>query len=202
MKLEGTIDIEAPAQAVWQLIIDPIRLSACVPGVSDVRQARAVRVLAVHETGLLRMEFEPAFRHPSGDGVLDNLACRSVVQWTTTSSQQRSKRTLGEDPCHPGIERIVQEQVGWQRRDCRTLRGSAITPFHPSVRVHERRLEPPAHVEQDPGQVGAGRDSLERELMVDAVEVSHDTLPISRGSRPRSSSSGRATRSPVRHSRS
>jgi hypothetical protein len=38
MKLEGTIDIAAPAQAVWQLIIDPISLSACVPGVSDVRQ--------------------------------------------------------------------------------------------------------------------------------------------------------------------
>jgi len=38
MKLDGTIDIAAPAQAVWQLIIDPISLSACVPGVSDVRQ--------------------------------------------------------------------------------------------------------------------------------------------------------------------
>jgi carbon monoxide dehydrogenase subunit G len=38
MKLVGTIDIAAPMEAVWALIIDPVSLSACVPGVRDVRQ--------------------------------------------------------------------------------------------------------------------------------------------------------------------
>jgi carbon monoxide dehydrogenase subunit G len=38
MKLDGTIDIAVEPTAVWNLIIDPISLSACVPGVSDVRQ--------------------------------------------------------------------------------------------------------------------------------------------------------------------
>jgi 2-furoyl-CoA dehydrogenase large subunit len=38
MRLEGTIDIAAPPEAVWAVIIDPRDLAACVPGVSDVRQ--------------------------------------------------------------------------------------------------------------------------------------------------------------------
>lgn len=41
MKLDGTIRIAAPAAAVWDLIIDPTDLAACVPGVSGVRQIDA-----------------------------------------------------------------------------------------------------------------------------------------------------------------
>lgn len=38
MRLEGTIEIAAPPDAVWAVMIDPTDLAACVPGVSDVRQ--------------------------------------------------------------------------------------------------------------------------------------------------------------------
>jgi carbon monoxide dehydrogenase subunit G len=38
MKLDGAIDIAAAPQAVWALIINPVSLAACVPGVRDVRQ--------------------------------------------------------------------------------------------------------------------------------------------------------------------
>lgn len=38
MKLDGTIEIGAPPAAVWEVVIDPTDLAACVPGVSDVRQ--------------------------------------------------------------------------------------------------------------------------------------------------------------------
>lgn len=38
LRLEGTIDIAASAEAVWAVIIDPTDLAACVPGVSAVRQ--------------------------------------------------------------------------------------------------------------------------------------------------------------------
>jgi 2-furoyl-CoA dehydrogenase large subunit len=38
MRLEGTIDIAAPPEAVWAVMIDPRDLAACVPGVGDVRQ--------------------------------------------------------------------------------------------------------------------------------------------------------------------
>jgi hypothetical protein len=38
VKLDGRIEIGAPARAVWDTIIDPVSLSACVPGVQDVRR--------------------------------------------------------------------------------------------------------------------------------------------------------------------
>jgi 2-furoyl-CoA dehydrogenase large subunit len=38
MKLDGTIEIAAEADAVWRVLIDPRDLAACVPGVEDVRQ--------------------------------------------------------------------------------------------------------------------------------------------------------------------
>ena len=36
MKLDGRIDIGAPAEAVWAVMIDPIGLAGCVPGVQEV----------------------------------------------------------------------------------------------------------------------------------------------------------------------
>jgi carbon monoxide dehydrogenase subunit G len=38
MKLEGTIEIAAPMQEVWALLVNPVSLAACIPGVRDVRQ--------------------------------------------------------------------------------------------------------------------------------------------------------------------
>lgn len=38
MQLDGSIQIAAPMDAVWQVVIDPLDLAACVPGVSDVHQ--------------------------------------------------------------------------------------------------------------------------------------------------------------------
>jgi carbon monoxide dehydrogenase subunit G len=38
VKLDGTISMAASAADVWALIIDPISLSACMPGVQDIRQ--------------------------------------------------------------------------------------------------------------------------------------------------------------------
>ncbi len=38
MKLDGTIAITAPADAVWALLLDPLTLAACVPGVRDARR--------------------------------------------------------------------------------------------------------------------------------------------------------------------
>lgn len=38
MKLSGTIEIAAPPRAVWELLVDPVSLAGCVPGVQEVRQ--------------------------------------------------------------------------------------------------------------------------------------------------------------------
>lgn len=41
MRLDGSIEIAAAREAVWRVIVDPLDLAACVPGVSDVRQIDA-----------------------------------------------------------------------------------------------------------------------------------------------------------------
>lgn len=38
MKLEGRIEIAAPAPQVWELVLDPLTLASCVPGVKQVRK--------------------------------------------------------------------------------------------------------------------------------------------------------------------
>jgi uncharacterized protein len=38
VKLDGSIQIAADAASVWAVVIDPVSLSSCVPGVSGVRQ--------------------------------------------------------------------------------------------------------------------------------------------------------------------
>jgi carbon monoxide dehydrogenase subunit G len=38
MKLTGRIAIQAPPEAVWALIVNPISLAGCMPGVQDIRQ--------------------------------------------------------------------------------------------------------------------------------------------------------------------
>lgn len=41
MRLNGSIQIVAATEAVWRVIVEPLDLAACVPGVSDVRQIDA-----------------------------------------------------------------------------------------------------------------------------------------------------------------
>jgi carbon monoxide dehydrogenase subunit G len=38
MKLAGRIEIAAPGPQVWELVLDPLTLAACVPGVKQVRK--------------------------------------------------------------------------------------------------------------------------------------------------------------------
>lgn len=38
MRLEGVIEIAAPIDVVWPIVIDPTDLATCVPGVRDVRR--------------------------------------------------------------------------------------------------------------------------------------------------------------------
>lgn len=38
MRLEGAVDVAAPARAVWEFVLDPARLSRCIPGIAEVRR--------------------------------------------------------------------------------------------------------------------------------------------------------------------
>lgn len=71
---------------------------------------------------------------------------------------------------HPQIERVVQEHVGQQGRDRRTLGGPAIALDQTAVPPPKRRLQPPLDVEEDPAQVGVMSHRAQDEVVRDAVE--------------------------------
>jgi carbon monoxide dehydrogenase subunit G len=70
MKLDGTIDIAAPAAEVWAVIVDPTDLAACVPGVREV-----VQVDATTFTGIVRASIGPM----SGDFTFQSLLTLTTV---------------------------------------------------------------------------------------------------------------------------
>ena len=60
MKLEGKIEIAAPAGDVWALVIDPVSLAACVPGVQHVERVdeRTFRGMITASVGPMEGQFE------------------------------------------------------------------------------------------------------------------------------------------------
>lgn len=60
MKLEGRIEIAAPARNVWAAIIDPASLAACVPGVQHVSRVdeRTFRGAITASVGPMEGQFE------------------------------------------------------------------------------------------------------------------------------------------------
>jgi hypothetical protein len=69
-------------------------------------------VLALHNPGLVRMQLQPHLahpfheggQHPMGLGLADSVHHRVVHVALEPDSR--------ELPCHPQVERIVQEQIG------------------------------------------------------------------------------------------
>lgn len=62
MKLEGAIEIAASPDAVWQVLIDPTDLAACVPGVDEVRQLDATTFEGVVRASVGPIDGRFAFR--------------------------------------------------------------------------------------------------------------------------------------------
>ena len=84
----------------------------------------AVRILAVHDLRLHRVQLKTQGPEPLGDrgpqlaGLLLAVAVRNNV------IRIAFKRAAREFPVHPRVERVVHEQVSQQRRNRGTLRGN------------------------------------------------------------------------------
>src|ERR1035441_2792352 len=75
-------------------------------------RASAVRVLAVHDAGLVRMKLQTDLRHPSGNGIQDLAGLGRAVRYCIICvSLEGDGREL---PSHPPVERVMQEQIGQQ----------------------------------------------------------------------------------------
>jgi hypothetical protein len=79
--------------------------------------ARAVRVLAVHDARLVRMQLQTDLRQTISDRIphVAGLALAAAVDHHVIAvALEPHGRIL---PGHPGVERVMHEQVGEQRRD-------------------------------------------------------------------------------------
>ena len=88
MKFTGEIEIAAPARDVWDLILDPSRLAACVPGAAAVRQVDDRTVEGEITTAIGPVQADFAFRSLITHSEFpDDL----VVEVTGTDSMTRSR---------------------------------------------------------------------------------------------------------------
>ena len=108
----------------------------------------------------------------------------------------------------------MQEEVCEQRRDRRPLGGSAIALFQGAIRMLQRRLQPPFHIQHYPLQVGVGLHRLDDEIMRNVVKEPGDiksnthgcvkhrcrhTATASSGERPRAIAIGTAVELRLHH---
>jgi hypothetical protein len=84
-------------------------------------------------------------------GHLSLLLAPAVYQSVVCIPTPREVRVC---PCHPQVERIVQEQVGKQRTGDTALRG-AFGPFHESpVQTFHGGAKPSPNIQSDPSKIG------------------------------------------------
>jgi hypothetical protein len=89
------------------------------------------------------------------------------------------ERAAREVPGHPGIERVVHEQVRQDRRDRRPLRSSLAARLKGPVWVLERGGQPPLDIPQHPAGVGDRLDhEVPRHLLEERpdVEIDHPVV--------------------------
>ena len=135
-------------------------------------------VFAVDDPCLVGMEPQSNLVHPLRDPGQHRLGlcpAFAVHDGIVSEAVKRAARIL---PGHPRIERVVHEQVRQARRDRRPLRSSPAALFKGPVRMLQRRMQPPFHVEQHPPAVGdrlhRPDDQVPRHLVEELLDVQVD----------------------------
>ena len=84
------------------------------------------------------------------------------------------ERDVRKAPRHPGVERVVQEEVGQQGGDRRALGAATVPCEQRAILGLQRGAQPPLHVEEYPLPVRMVSHRLEHELVRQAVEEGLD----------------------------
>ena len=80
----------------------------------------------------------------------------------------------GQMPRHPKVERVMQEQVGQDRRHDAALRRALVARLKLPIRALHRRFQPTLDVEQDPGFLTVLAQSRHQEAVIEIVEQPSD----------------------------
>src|SRR5664280_1560111 len=133
-----------------------------------------VRILAVNNLRLLRVQFEFAHRKPG----FQRLSQRTRLRFTATVTDDVIGIALKRDVWivffHPTIKRIVKEKISQDRAHYSPLRGPLLSAYQRAIRHAHRRPEPSFDVEQHPCAIGMTTHRSHQQLPIDVVEEAFD----------------------------
>ena len=133
-----------------------------------------IDVLAIHDPCLARMQFEIAGLEPFPDAIKHVFRLSSALAVKHGVVGVPGEPDAGQMPRHPEIERIVQEQIGQDRRHDAALRRALVARLKLPIRALHRRFQPTLDVEQDPGFLTVLAQSRHQEAVIEIVEQPPD----------------------------
>ena len=133
-----------------------------------------VVVLAIHDLGLDRVQLQPDLSQPVRDRRLYLLSLPQRGRVHDHVIDIPFEADAGELPGHPRIERVMQKQVGQDRRHGRPLRGPPIPGLRDPIGPDQWCPQPTGDIQHHPRRWGVCSHRLEQQLMIDAVEERPD----------------------------
>ena len=127
-------------------------------------RAPPVGIFAIHHVCLVRMQFQMALRQPCRDARMKPARLRFTLARRDDIIGIALEGDGGLFPLHPGIERIMQEEIGKDRADTTPLRDPLSPLDEGAILALHGGLEPPYHRQEDPwtGRVLAERPQQQR----------------------------------------
>jgi carbon monoxide dehydrogenase subunit G len=147
VKLAGRIEIAAPPSAVWEVVIDPLSLAACVPGVQEVN-----RVDDRTFTGRITASVGPVDGQFTFESVITRaeqpeLEVEMQGQDSVTKSRLTTSMQVALEPAGAGTVLVYQAQVNVKGRLAilgeMVLRATAAVMVGNVTKCLKRRLETP-----------------------------------------------------------
>src|SRR6516165_152045 len=130
-----------------------------------------VRILAVDELCLLRMQSQPAGHDAGLQGAPQYLRLFGASAVADDIVRVPLEPDVGKAPSHPLVEDVVQKQIREAGTYHPTLRSSRRARHDATVLQLCRRLQPALDVEKHPAAVSMFADRLQEQLPVDAIEI-------------------------------
>jgi carbon monoxide dehydrogenase subunit G len=145
VKLDGRIEIAAPPAAVWEVVIDPLSLAACVPGVQE-----ATRVDDRTFTGRITASVGPIDGPFTFESVITraeqpDLEVEMQGQDSVTKSRLTTSMQVSVEPSGAGTVLVYHAQVNVKGRLAilgeMVLRATAAVMVGNVTKCLKRRLE-------------------------------------------------------------
>src|SRR5262249_40103453 len=141
----------------------PVLRSSGVEGIAEEIELdifvflRPVIILAVNDLGLRCMKLQTALCKACPDGIQHRLRLPLTPAVHDSIVSEPLERIVRKGPLHPHIEAIMQVEIRQERAYNTTLRSAFCPLKEGAIRTFDRRAQPPANVQTDPGKISVVR---------------------------------------------